>query len=60
VSICCKVTLKSIWGEAKILYEKKDDWIIDAEEMDTLSDAVAVSVAAQTTLNCEFDRWVSC
>jgi hypothetical protein len=38
-----------IWGEGKTLYEKRDNWIIDAEDTDTLSGSVAVSFAAQAS-----------
>jgi hypothetical protein len=41
-------TLRRIWGEGRTLYEKRDNWLIDAEEgLDTLSDAVAVAVSRQ-------------
>jgi len=41
-------TLRRIWGEGGTLYEKRDNWVIGKEEgLDSLSDAVAVAVAAQ-------------
>jgi len=42
-------TLKRIWGEGGTLYEKRDNWVIGGEEdVETLEDAVKVSIAAQT------------
>ena len=41
-------TLRRIWGEGGTLYEKRDNWVIGKEEgLDSLSDAVAVAIAAQ-------------
>jgi hypothetical protein len=40
--------LRRIWGEGRTLYEKRDNWVIGAEEgLDTLSDAVKVAVEKQ-------------
>jgi len=41
-------TLKRIWAEGKTLYEKRDNHLIDAEDTETLADAVKVVVAQQT------------
>jgi hypothetical protein len=42
-------TLRRIWGEGKTLYERRDNWVIEAEEgLDSLRDAVKVVVARQT------------
>ena len=42
-------TLRRIWGEGKTLYERRDNWAIEAEDgLDSLSDAVKVAVAKQT------------
>jgi hypothetical protein len=41
-------TLRRIWGEGGTLYEKRDNWVIDGEETETLGDAVRVAIAAQT------------
>jgi hypothetical protein len=40
-------TLKRIWAEGGTLYEKRDNYVIDAEDTDTLADAVGAAVAAQ-------------
>jgi hypothetical protein len=39
--------LRRIWGEGRTLYEKRDNWVIGAEGLDTLSDAVKVAVEKQ-------------
>ncbi len=42
-------TLRRIWAEGRTLYEKRDNGVIGAEEgLDTLADAVKVTVEAQT------------
>lgn len=40
-------TLKRIWGSGGTLYEKRDNGLIDAEDTETLQDAVKASIAAQ-------------
>lgn len=40
-------TLKRIWGSGGTLYEKRDNGLIDAEDMETLQDAVKAVIAAQ-------------
>ncbi|KAL2067539.1 hypothetical protein VTL71DRAFT_1964 [Oculimacula yallundae] len=40
-------TLKRIWGEGGTLYDKRDNGLIDAEETETLADAVKKTIAAQ-------------
>lgn len=42
-------TLRRIWAEGGTLYEKRDNYLIDAEDdMDSLEDAVSEAVKAQT------------
>jgi hypothetical protein len=41
-------TLKRIWGEGGTLYERRDNWVVDGEETETLEDAVRVAISAQT------------
>lgn len=40
-------TLKRIWGEGGTLYEKRDNYLIDAEDTETLEDAIKTTIAAQ-------------
>lgn len=41
------MTLRRIWGEGGTLYEKRDNWIIDGEETETLEVAVGRAIAVQ-------------
>jgi len=41
------ITLRRIWGEGKTLYEKRDNSAIDAEDTETLADAVKVVISQQ-------------
>lgn len=41
-------TLRRIWGEGGTLYEKRDNYLIEKEDTETLEDAVKVAVAQQT------------
>jgi hypothetical protein len=40
-------TLRRIWGEGGTLYDKRDNGLIDAEDMETLSDAVKAAIEVQ-------------
>ncbi|KUJ17785.1 putative isoflavone reductase like protein [Mollisia scopiformis] len=40
-------TLRRVWGEGGTLYEKRDNGLIDAEDMQTLSEAVSAAIATQ-------------
>jgi hypothetical protein len=40
-------TLRRIWAEGGTIYEKRDNDLIDANDMETLADAVRASIAAQ-------------
>lgn len=40
-------TLKRIWGSGGTLYEKRDNGLIDAEDTETLEDAIKATIAAQ-------------
>ncbi|KAH7330480.1 putative isoflavone reductase like protein [Rhexocercosporidium sp. MPI-PUGE-AT-0058] len=40
-------TLKRIWGEGGTLYEKRDNYLIDAEDTETLEVAIRTTIAAQ-------------
>jgi len=42
-------TLRRIWAEGGTLYEKRDNGLIDGEDMDTLEHAVGVAIAQQTS-----------
>ncbi len=40
-------TLKRIWASGGTLYEKRDNGLIDAEDTETLEDAIKVTIATQ-------------
>jgi len=40
-------TLRRIWAEGGTLYEKRDNGLIDADDMDSLEDAVKVAISTQ-------------
>jgi hypothetical protein len=40
-------TLRRIWGEGGTLYKQRDNGLIDAEDMETLSDAVKAAIEVQ-------------
>lgn len=40
-------TLRRIWNEGGTLYEKRDNELIDAGDMETLADAVSKAIATQ-------------
>lgn len=43
------LTLRRIWAEGGTLYDKRDNYLIDAEDVvDTLADAVAEAIKVQT------------
>lgn len=43
-------TLKRIWAEGGTLYEKRDNYLIEAEDvMESLADAVAEAIKVQTS-----------
>jgi hypothetical protein len=49
-------TLRRIWGEGGTLYEKHDNGLIDAEDMETLSDAVKAAIEVQGAGTPEVDK----
>ncbi|KAF4637395.1 hypothetical protein G7Y89_g695 [Cudoniella acicularis] len=44
-------TLRRIWAEGGTLYEKRDNEVIDAEDMETLEDAIRDAIVIQQTGN---------
>ena len=49
-------TLRRIWGEGGTLYEQRDNGLIDAEDMETLSDAVKAAIEVQRSGTPEVDK----
>jgi hypothetical protein len=49
-------TLRRIWGEGGTLYEQRDNGIIDAEDMENLSDAVKAAIEVQRSGTPEVDK----
>ncbi|KAI9047184.1 hypothetical protein LZ554_008638 [Drepanopeziza brunnea f. sp. 'monogermtubi'] len=44
-------TLKRIWGSGGALYEKRDNGLVDAEDMETLEDVIKATIASQLSAN---------
>jgi hypothetical protein len=51
-------TLRRIWNEGGTLYDKRDNELIDADDMQNLSDAVSAAIATQLSsdVNTQKDR----